>query len=153
MDSQFQETKTFNDRGFKRDLGNRHNNDKRFTFGLIVVGVGALMMLYNFMPRFDFDLSWPIILIIIGLLIGIKSKFKRNGWWIMVLIGAANLFHPFKIFGVWTTDLVWPAVVMLIGLVIIFRKSEKKKWDHHNIEMVTNEESTVNIDVTIYWIN
>ena len=48
------------------------NNDKkrpRVIGGLILLGLGALFLINNFLPRFNFGRLWPLILIIIGLAI------------------------------------------------------------------------------------
>src|SRR5690606_35709869 len=47
--------------------------------------------------------------------------------------------------------LLIPAMMIILGLVFIFRPSKKKSWDgtcDNNIRTVTNNDSTVNIDVT-----
>lgn len=65
--------------------------DKRF-FGLILLLVGSFLLLKKF-NLFYFDLRdmWPWALIIIGLLIGIKSKFKSAASWILMTIGVLHV--------------------------------------------------------------
>lgn len=45
-----------------------------YVFGLIILLLGVLFLLHNFIPAFNAGQLWPIILIIIGLLILIKRK-------------------------------------------------------------------------------
>lgn len=128
----------------------RQKNDKAW-FGLAVVTIGIIILLKRFdLFYFDFKTMWPWLLVGIGLLVGVKNKFRNNAWWIMVLIGTLHLIEPFTIFGVNTSALLLPAGLILLGLVIIFGKNRKKKnWGEcKSTATVTNDNDNINIDVT-----
>ena len=128
----------------------KHKNDKIW-FGLAVVIAGVVIMLKRFdMFYFEIRTMWPWLLIVLGLLIGVKNKFRNHAWWIMILIGSLHLIQPFTIMGVSTTALLLPAGLILLGLVIIFGKKKKNsKWgDCKPTATVTNDEDNINIDVT-----
>lgn len=125
-----------------------------FGMGVAVVGVLFLLRSMDILPRFDFVYSWPIVLIIIGLFIGIKKRFQNNAWWILILIGAANLTPQFMIMGKPSSHFVWPALIILGGLAIAFRpRRDRDKCypgQRHGRFMDTSihTENNLSIDVT-----
>ena len=69
--------------------------------------------------------SWPVLLIFIGVINGIKHQFKNNGWIMMVLIGAvflAERIYPELSVSRYT----WPVVLIGLGIFFIFGKGFKK---------------------------
>lgn len=138
-------------------IRNRHRppgggGDKRW-FGLILLVIGSFILLRRFdLFHFDFRTMWPWALIIIGVLIGIKHKFRNSAPLILIAIGAAHLIPVFEIFGVSSKALVIPTALIAIGLIIIFKPQRKKKlWNERcedNIKTVTNNDNLLNIDVT-----
>jgi hypothetical protein len=127
--------------------------DGKIILGLILVAVGGLSLLHklDIIPSLSYTLhyGWPFILIIIGVLIGIRNKFQRNAWWILCLIGTVNLIPIFHIGDTSSRELVWPAGLIILGLLLAFRQKKNGTWDRSQTEMVTNGESTLNIDVTM----
>ena len=60
------------------DMKNRHHMHNRMWGGLILVAIGSLLLarkLGAYIP--DWLLSWPMLLIACGLLIGFKSNFRN----------------------------------------------------------------------------
>ena len=129
---------------------NRHKNRIFFGIAVALVGVALLLRTMGIIPYFSLELSWPFILIIIGLLIGLKSGFRNNGWWIMMLVGVFNITPQFTIMGKPSTHFVWPAVIILVGLAIALRpKREPRCFRKGGMGDTTiTAESTLNIDVT-----
>lgn len=136
----------------KEYMERRHRH--RVVFGLILAVVGVLLMLrtMGILSWFDFEMSWPVVLIIIGILIGVKHNFRRNGWWILILIGVFNLVPQFTIMGRSSAHYVWPALIIAAGLAIALRPrrdpSKCYRDAARNVESTINNESTLNIDVT-----
>lgn len=138
-------------------IRNRHRppgsgGDKRW-FGLILLFVGSFILLKKFdLFYFDFRSMWPWALIVIGVLIGIKNKFRNNAPYILIAVGAAHLIPVFEVFGVSSKALVLPAALIAIGLILILKPHRKKKlWNERcedNIKTVTNNDNLLNIDVT-----
>lgn len=96
-----------------------HNN--RAWWGFILLVVGAVLLLQKMGSPFpDWVFSWPMILIAVGLLVGIRKKFQNNGWIILVLVGCyflVNDFFPQLNAGHYAT----PVLLMAIGLLFILR--------------------------------
>jgi len=128
-----------------------HRQKNRVFFGILLALVGAAFLLreLDILPYYAMLVSWPIILIIIGIMIGIKNNFRRNAWWILIIIGAANLTPQFTIHGHQSSELVWPALIMLFGLVIAFRpRKDKYCAPNFNIRSSIITESSLNIEAT-----
>lgn len=113
--------------------------------GLIVLLTGVALLLRGMdlivFPWWLF--RWPTILIIIGIVIGIRSNFENNAWLVLVLIGGLFLLRDLDIFGreLWKFG---PAIaVMVLGVVIIFRalaRGQKNK-DRYNRYEATSYDS------------
>lgn len=131
---------------------NRQKN--RFVFGIAIAILGTVMLLktMGLIPHFSFWQIWPVVLIVVGILSGIKHNFRNNAWWILILIGGANLTPQFMIFGRPSTDYVWPAAVIITGLAIALRPRNNKFQPScspkHKLHTIINTEGTLNVDVT-----
>jgi hypothetical protein len=92
--------------------------------GLIVVAVGFFLLMDRldviFFPYWFF--SWPVLLIVIGLVIGIKKNFKSVGWLILVLIGAFFLLDEIPGFE-YLRRYSLPIGVIIVGFFLVFRAS------------------------------
>lgn len=126
-----------------------HRRGSKVGFGIIVILVGVFLLLrklgYFFM---DFNTLWPLALIALGLMIGIKNRFQRNAWWIMMLIGICYSIPEFEINGVTSSTLMVPVGLIIGGIIIAVSNSRKKKhWTEH-MQVVTSNENMLNIDVT-----
>lgn len=130
--------------GFKE--GNPAN---RIFFGIAVALIGVLLLLktIGYLP-FSLHLSWPIILIVIGALIGFKNGFRNNSWWILITIGVAHLIPQFKINGTSSKHLIWPLVVVIAGIMIAFRPRRKRCMPTAYNNARVTPDSQVFIDVT-----
>jgi predicted membrane protein len=114
---------------YKEEWHKRHRRGKIFG-GIILVAVGALLMarhLGALLP--DWLFTWKMLLIVIGLFIGVKHKFRSFGWIIVSGIGLAFLledFYPTMNIG----HLFWPALLILAGIFMIFRP--RRRWHHEH---------------------
>ncbi len=93
---------------------------------LLLIGVAAILR----QTVFDFPswvLSWPMILIAVGVFIGLKHGFRGPGW--IILIGLGCIFLADKIVpGADLKPFIWPFVIISIGLFMIFGAGSRKKW-------------------------
>jgi predicted membrane protein len=116
---------------YKKDdyMPSNNRGSGRVVVGLLfIVGGGAWLvnrMGYDIIPHWFF--TWPMILIAIGLINGVKHSFRNPGAYIMLLIGGAFLVrnnfdipYEFKMY-------FWPIILMMIGLFIIFKPRNRKK--------------------------
>ncbi len=143
------------DRNFYRDDYKQylqHRQKNRVFAGVVIAIVGFVLLLTKMrvLPCIDLALSWPAILIGIGILIGIKNGFRNNAWWILVIIGIANFTPQFMIMGRPSRDYAWPAIIIIIGLAIAFRPRKRMCAPSVGGAMTStlNNDSTLNIDVT-----
>jgi len=123
-----------------------------FGLGIAVVGTLLLLRSLDILPYFSFTYSWPIVLIVIGIFMAIKRGGHGNAWWILILIGAANLTPQFMIMGKPSSHFVWPALVIFAGLAIAFRPRRTRclpgQRPARYMDTTINNESNLNIDVT-----
>lgn len=99
------------------------NNKSSTTVGAIIILFGVFLLLNNLDLGFLFPnwlFSFPMILIIIGLVIGVNSKFEKKSSFILLTIGGIFLlrkifdnFNPFQV--------LLPAIAIVIGIYIINR--------------------------------
>lgn len=104
------------------ETNHRMDRSGKVWAGLFIIGVGALLLLNNIGLDFpNWLFRWPTILVVIGLFIGIKHRFRHVGWLIMVLIGG---FFTLKNaigfeFDFWRFTM--PAIFVTVGLLLIFK--------------------------------
>ncbi len=101
----------------------RHN---RFWTGLILVLIGGGLLLQQMSAPFPHWLfTWPMILIVIGLITGIKHRFQNFSWFIITAIGVVFLT------GEAFSDMdmrpyVWPIIIIGMGLLFMFRPHRRR---------------------------
>ena len=99
------------------------NNKTSTTVGVIIILFGVFLLLNNLDFGFlfpDWLFSFPMILLIIGLIIGVNSKFEKKSSLILIGIGTILLLR--KIFGGFNPfEILLPAVAIVIGILIINR--------------------------------
>ncbi len=113
--------------------------------GIFLVGAGLVLML----KRMDFPVpawvfSWETIVIVIGLLIGIKHQFRGWIWFAMILAG--TLSQVDNIFPLYNLRLyVWPIVFIAVGLYFILRPRNYRRRDRRedNDSSFTRQEESI----------
>lgn len=135
----------------QRNYRHREKNPGgRIVFGLIIAALGLfyLLKLMGFLP-FGFRFTWPVILVVIGLGIGVKNGFSNNAWWILVLIGVANLIPSFEIMGRSSRNFVWPILLIIFGVMMAIRPKRPKYNMNCNGSTIPhfNDNSRLVIDV------
>jgi cell wall-active antibiotic response 4TMS protein YvqF len=143
---------------FKQYAERRHKSRLFIGVAIAVTGLAFLLTSMGLLPCISLDISWPYILIGIGVLIGIKNGFHNNAWWILIVIGIANLTPPFTIMGRPSTRFAWPAAIIVAGLAIAFRPHRDRCFSRHgrryganmgmSMDTTINNDSTLSIDVT-----
>lgn len=134
------------------DYSNERRSGK-VVFGVIVILIGLAIFLkqIDMLPYLNLRITWPVILIIVGLFIGIRNKFNSNAPFILIAIGVSNLIPAFT-FNIGSKevdseDLVVPVILIIAGLVMIFRHGKKKPWIGHTNMMNTTSNMTLNADI------
>lgn len=140
---------------YRRNRFHRHHHNPRdkalFGIGVALVGVALLLKTLGFF-YFCYATMWPFILIILGLLIGLKSSFRSPASWVLLMIGIFNITPQFYIFGHSSSTLVWPLMLIGFGLFIALRSRRVPHFAEARrdfiMDSVTSSEDTINIDVT-----
>jgi predicted membrane protein len=128
-----------------KEYQERRNRNRAF-FGIAVAIIGAVWI-FSLAFHFNFDLEdhWPFVLIIIGVLIGIKNNFRNSAWWILIIIGGANVvenyFYNYS-------EYVWPAALVLGGIALALTKRKNYCGANFKMDNSISAESTLSMDIT-----
>ncbi len=88
--------------------------------GSALLLIGALLLVrQSGYPMPEWLFSWHVLLIIIGLFVGIKNRFRDFSWLIMVLIGGFFLVeHLWPGYNI--KRYIWPILIIVLGVIFIF---------------------------------
>lgn len=101
--------------------------NSRVQMGVFLIVAGLLIFARKVgAPLPDWLFTWPVALITIGLLMGIKHGFRNNTWVILFFIGAINLVNLSNP-GLNLNSYIAPAVIVLIGIIFILRPSKSAR--------------------------
>ena len=138
----------------ERNMGNK---SFRILSGIVLLIIGILLLGYKMGAPVAWIFMWPILLIALGLLIGVKSKFHNPGALIMILIGGI-FFVDQQIPGIEFYNYILPIILISLGLLFILRpKSNRcdrrnRRWERMNsrvetaAEKIQNEENPSSTD-------
>ena len=105
-------------------------NNGQATTGIIflLIGVAALLKItMNDFPKWLF--TWPMLLVAIGLVTGVKNNFRGTTWIILMLIGGAFLARNTFIPDLEIRKYIWPVLFISIGLIVLFgSKLQNRFW-------------------------
>lgn len=115
----------------QQDYTPRSLRDNNVLVGVAMVIIGALVlakMIFSFaLP--DFLITWPMILLVIGVLVGIRNRFTGQAWWILLAIGTfffidKNLLNLESYRGY-----LPPVLIIIAGILFIIRKrTSPENW-------------------------
>lgn len=74
-------------------------------------------------------LTWPMILVAVGLFSGIRSGFRGASWLVVLIIGFLFLLHQQSWFNFGLRPYFWPLALIIVGLVIYLKRSPQVKRD------------------------
>lgn len=135
----------------ERNMGNKSS---RILSGIVLVIIGILLLGYKMgapIPAWIF--TWPILLIALGLLIGIKSKFHNPGALIMILIGGV-FFIDQQIPDIEFHNYILPIILISLGLIFILRpKSNRcdrrnRRWGRMNSPLLSPSNKMGNEEIS-----
>lgn len=110
--------------------------------GLFLLIIGVFAIIQQSVSDFpSWILSWPMLLIAIGVFIGLKHGFRGPGW--IILIGLGSIFLVDRIVpGVNLKPYIWPFVIMAVGLFMIIGGGKRKRWARREWSSCTTDFST-----------
>jgi len=125
----------------------RGMKSSRIWSGFFLLIAGFLLLAYKMgAPIPGWLFTWPVLLIGIGLLTGIKSRFHNPGSYIMILIGTIFLADQ-SIPGINFHNYTVPLILIGIGLVFILRpkgSSCERRRRHWNAADVSKNDISAN---------
>lgn len=98
----------------------RNYNDRFYT-GVILILIGAAVLLKRLgvpMPEWLYD--WSAVMILIGLISGLKVKFRGVSWIIITAIGVFFMLDEL-VKDMNIRPFIWPALIIGIGLLFLFK--------------------------------
>lgn len=118
-------------------MGTKKSSEK--WIGLTVLAVGVMILLRNLdLPLPDLLFSWPMILIVIGVIVAIKEQFKGVNW--IILMGLGAFFLVLKMMPEWNMrNFIAPAILIAIGLSFLFRRSKVSVHDEFKNSIATEK--------------
>lgn len=105
-----------------------NNNDGGMVFGFIILAVGVLILLRKldiFYP--DWLLSWPMILIAIGVITLIKHEFKSFFGVMMLGLGLYFLLEREFNFDFGVQRFIFPIALIFVGIYLITKKRKEQQ--------------------------
>jgi predicted membrane protein len=125
-------------------INNRSPRNNRALAGLFLVVLGGIYLFRQmdlfFIPEWLF--SWPVILIVIGILMGVKHNFRNPTSYVLMFIGSVFLIaHTFHIQFLF----FWPLILISIGIRLILRRDDqwcRSRWERH-VDWRHNDQPTL----------
>jgi predicted membrane protein len=116
-----------------RRIRPEHNN-KWGGWVLIIIGV---LFLLNKIPQTagwfpHWFLSWPVLLIGLGLFTGVKSRFQSPAWVILCLIGGYFLLYENNWVSFNLRPYAVPVGIILLGILFIFKRKRRCNPHQHH---------------------
>ncbi|HUQ97471.1 MAG TPA: LiaF domain-containing protein [Chitinophagaceae bacterium] len=115
-------------------------------FVLLLIG-GALLARQLGAPLPDWLFTWPVILIIVGLFMGIKFQFRTGIWLVPIFVGGVFLADQ-VVPGINLKPFIFPLVIILVGILFILKpksqawqqcKGSRKRRDVFNAASLSGE--------------
>lgn len=115
-------------------LNKRMCNNRRSS-GLILLIIGGALLLQKMGTPFpDWVFSWPMILIFIGVVGGIRKRFESNVFIVLILVGGfflLDMFYP----DMQARKYTGPVLLIALGVAFILRPRHRafgSKWGRWN---------------------
>ncbi|MCU7552074.1 cell wall-active antibiotics response protein [Chitinophagaceae bacterium LB-8] len=107
--------------------------------GLFLLIIGSVLLaraMGVFFP--GWLLTWPVILIAVGLFIGLKHSFRGPAWFILILVGSAFLADE-ALPGISLRNYILPFIIIALGILFILRpRRHRHRFGEHWRERFEN---------------
>lgn len=106
----------------------RHRSGRRWG-GLIIFITGMFLLLQQLqLPVPSWVLSWPMYLVVLGVLLCISSRCHNMTGVVFILIGGIFLVRDIVGFPAQIYRYIWPVLIMAVGLILILRPHKRKRF-------------------------
>jgi len=96
------------------------------TFGLVILIIGTVWLLKTMGVLIPgWVLSWPMVLIAVGVVVMVKHNFQSVGGAVLLLIGSYFLLKREYLLPIEFEQYLLPVGLILLGIVIMFRKRRR----------------------------
>ncbi len=106
---------------------NRHRKNRALA-GIFIIAIGVVLFadkLGVIMPHWL--VTWPMLLVVIGLYKGIKDGFQDVAWLVLIAVGGLFLWNDI-IVGIDLKKFIIPIIIIAIGLLSILKAGNSRKW-------------------------
>ena len=108
-----------------QEIKNKAKGNGKKVVGIAILAVGLVLLAKELGLRFpSWVLSWPMLLIVIGIVNGFKHQFKNSGWLIMILIGSVFLVERIEP-DLSVLQFTWPIILIGLGLWFLFGRKHQ----------------------------
>ncbi|QNL47687.1 hypothetical protein H8S90_12685 [Olivibacter sp. SDN3] len=107
----------------------RKSNSGRIWVGLIIIIIGFSMLTKTLGFMFHFPnwlFSWPMWLIVIGLIIGAKNNFKKPASFVLIFIGC--FFLTERVADISLGRFFWPMFIIILGCWLIAGRNKRNNY-------------------------
>lgn len=133
----------------------RYHKNRRLLLGAFIIMAGIFVLAKKLGLPFIHYPIWPIVLIVVGIISGIKHNFRRPFSYILIIIGVLHLIPRFTFLGILSTQFVFPLILIALGLYVIFKPNRRfgrfSRFGYHHRERFSTativDEDTVALDV------
>ena len=113
-----------------------HKRTGKVWVGFIILMIGIVLLFQSLgfhLP--DWIISWPMLLIVIGLIQGSRHNFKHPIPIVLILIGGAFLLEDI-IPGFEFHSFVWPLAIIILGLYLIVGRGKSRERSYSTFQNV-----------------
>lgn len=132
-----------------REKWNTKDHRKKRVFnGVLLLIIGALLFADRAGVNFPgWFLSWPMLLIGIGIFSGLRHNFQRGPWFILIIIGGIFLADDMSE-NLSVRPYFWPIIFITAGLYIIAGGKRFGRWNRsRNRDDLYTEQQTSNLSL------
>jgi len=110
--------------------------------GVFIVLIGIALLLPLTADVRNWVISWPMLLIVMGLFIGLRHGFRGPAWLILILVGGTFLIEKVDP-NISFREYLVPAILISIGLLFIFRPRRRRFCGPEETKIADSTESSV----------
>jgi len=105
-----------------------YSNNNNLTVGIVIIIIGLVLLLKNLGIIFPiWFISWPMILILIGVALLVSNKNKSGSGVILVLLGSFFLLKKYFILPFELKPYLLPVGLIILGIYLVFKKRKENK--------------------------